>query len=65
MPRSHQAPAMQPILHLPLPVPPQSNVGRGLTNADVINDDAKSARVRLEGEVNGVPFVVERVAVRR
>ncbi|GAB4817224.1 hypothetical protein N2152v2_004270 [Parachlorella kessleri] len=43
----------------------ESNVGRGLTNADIINDDAKAARVRLEGAVNGVPFVVERVAVRR
>lgn len=43
----------------------QSNVGRGLTNADIINDDAKLARVRLEGEVNGVPFIVERAAVRR
>ena len=43
----------------------QSNVGRGLTNADIINDDANAARVRLEGTVNGVPFMVERVAVRR
>lgn len=43
----------------------QSSTGRGLTNADIINDDSKVARVRLEGEVNGVPFVVERMATKK
>ena len=29
--------------------------GGGLTNADVVNEDCKSARVKVEGEVDGVP----------
>lgn len=39
--------------------------GRGLTNADVVNEDAKFARVRVEGTVDGVPFSVERKVVRK
>ena len=31
-----------------------------LTKTDVVSDDAKTARVSLRGEVDGVPFVVER-----
>ncbi len=38
----------------------QGGFGRGLTNADVVNDDAAAARVALRGEVNGQPFLVER-----
>jgi hypothetical protein len=43
----------------------QIAAGRSLTNADVINEDSRSARVRVEGVVNGTPFVVERTVVRR
>ena len=39
--------------------------GRGLTNADIVNEDSKFARVKLEGMVDGVPFTVERKVVRR
>lgn len=39
--------------------------GRGLTNADIINEDSKFARVKLEGTVDGMPFTVERRVVRR
>ena len=38
----------------------QGGSSRGLTAADVVNDGAKTARVRVDGAVNGVPFVVER-----
>ena len=38
----------------------QGGSSRGLTAADVVNDGAKTARVRIDGAVNGVPFVVER-----
>ena len=51
-----------------LPSPPlacaQANTGRGLGNAGVIHEDCKTARVRVEGAVNGRPFAVERVAAR-
>ena len=33
---------------------------RSLTNADIINDKCKSARVRVDGEINGVPFTLVR-----
>ena len=39
--------------------------GRGLTNGDVVNEDSKFARVKVEGSVDGVPFMVERKVVRR
>lgn len=39
--------------------------GRGLSNADVVNEDSKFARVKVEGSVDGVPFMVERKVVRR
>ena len=39
--------------------------GRGLTNADVVNEACKRARVRVEGTIDGVPFTVERSVVRR
>jgi len=41
--------------------------GRGrVSNADLINEDSKVARVRVKGRVNGeTDFMVERVAVRR
>jgi ABC-type dipeptide/oligopeptide/nickel transport system ATPase component len=41
--------------------------GRGrVSNADLINEDSKAARVRVKGRVNGeTDFMVERVAVRR
>lgn len=39
----------------------RSESGTGsMTLREIINDGAKAARVRLEGSVNGVPFVVER-----
>eukprot|EP00887_Chlorella_sp_A99_P004143 scaffold23.g4143.t1 len=37
----------------------------GLTNADIVNEDAKAARVRVEGRLHGWPFAVERQVVRR
>lgn len=43
----------------------QGGLSRGLTNADVVNDGAKLARVRIEGLVNGKPFTVERSTRRR
>ena len=42
-----------------------SGTGRGLINADIVNEDSKFARVRIEGLANGVPFVVERRVVRQ
>ena len=33
--------------------------------ADIIHDGSKQARVRVEGEVNGQPFVVERTANKK
>ena len=44
---------------------PQGGGSRCLTSADVVNDESKSARVRVEGALNGEPFVVERVMRRR
>jgi hypothetical protein len=38
----------------------QGGYSRGLTAADVVNDGAKVARVRVDGAVNGKPFTVER-----
>lgn len=38
----------------------QGGFSRGLTAADVVNDGAKLARVRIDGIVNGKPFTVER-----
>jgi hypothetical protein len=43
---------------------PQGGFGRGLTNADVVNDEAAAATVAVQGIVNGQPFLVERT-VRR
>ena len=43
----------------------QGGLSRGLTNADVVNDGAKLARVRIDGIVNGKPFTVERSTRRR
>lgn len=40
----------------------QLGAGRGLTNTDVVNEDSKTARVSLEGTVNGTPFVIQRTA---
>ena len=42
----------------------QGGFGRGLTNADVVNDEAAAATVAVRGAVNGQPFLVERT-VRR
>jgi hypothetical protein len=42
----------------------QGGFGRGLTNADVVNDEAAAATVMVRGAVNGQPFLVERT-VRR
>jgi DNA repair exonuclease SbcCD ATPase subunit len=39
--------------------------GRGLTNSDIVNEDSKFARVKLQGTVDGIPFTVERRVVRR
>ena len=44
---------------------PQGSTMSGLTGGDVVNDFCDQARVRLEGTVNGEPFVVERVATRK
>ncbi len=38
----------------------EGGAGKTLTKTDVVNDYAKTARVRLEGSANGVPFWVER-----
>ena len=38
----------------------EGGAGKTLTKTDVVNDYAKTARVRLEGAANGVPFWVER-----
>lgn len=43
----------------------EASGGRGLIAADVVNDAARSARVRVEGSVNGEPFAVERVTRRK
>ena len=37
---------------------------RGLTTSDIVNDDTKTARVRVDGLVNGQPFTVERTTRR-
>ena len=42
----------------------QGGAGRGLANTDVVNDAAKTARVKVEGSLNGQPFVVERTVAR-
>ncbi|KAL6777868.1 hypothetical protein ACKKBG_A16000 [Auxenochlorella protothecoides x Auxenochlorella symbiontica] len=42
-----------------------ASTGRGLSVTDVIHSACKSATVRVEGTVNGLPFVVERTARRR
>ena len=34
--------------------------GRGLTNKEIVNEECKFARVKVEGHLNGVPFTVER-----
>lgn len=39
--------------------------GSGVNNVDIIHDGSKMARVKVQGRVNGVPFVVERRVVRR
>eukprot|EP00891_Asterochloris_glomerata_P004273 jgi/Astpho2/4273/Aster-x0198 len=38
----------------------EGGAGRGLTNAEVVNDDCKQARVHVEGRVNGQDFTIER-----
>ncbi|KFM28090.1 hypothetical protein F751_5201 [Auxenochlorella protothecoides] len=42
-----------------------ASTGRGLSVTDIIHSACKSATVRVEGTVNGLPFVVERTARRR
>lgn len=37
---------------------------RGLTHSDIVNDNAKTVWVRVEGVVNQQPFAVERSASR-
>ena len=38
----------------------EGGAGNALTKTDVVNDFSKSARVKLEGTADGVPFWVER-----
>ena len=38
----------------------EGGAGKALTKTDVVNDFSKSARVKLEGTADGVPFWVER-----
>ncbi|KAK9914871.1 hypothetical protein WJX75_001641 [Coccomyxa subellipsoidea] len=38
---------------------------RGLTMSDIVNDDCKAARVRIDGAVNGRSFTVERTTRRK
>lgn len=40
-------------------------LGRGLANADLVNEDSKAARVKLEGVVDSKPFIIERIAVKK
>ena len=42
----------------------EDGASKTLTKTDVVSDDAKTARVSLRGEVDGVPFVVERKVSR-
>lgn len=58
----HFGASIVPLMQLcPLP---QGGKGSGLTNEDVVHDAAKSARVKLEGSLNGEPFLVERSVTR-
>lgn len=53
--------------HLPSPnlyYTQGSNTARPVL-ADIINDESRRARVRVEGAVNGAPFVVERTASKK
>ena len=43
------------------PIPQGGSAARPM-RADIIHDGSKQARVRVEGQVNGQPFVVERTA---
>ena len=42
----------------------QGGLTRGLTSADIVHDDVKQTRVKVEGQVNQQPFVIERAAGR-
>lgn len=42
----------------------QTTAARGLTGGEIVNDGSKLARVKVEGQANGLPFTVER-SVRR
>ena len=42
----------------------QGGLTRGLTHSDIVNDDTKTARVKIEGLVNSQPFVIERIGKR-
>ena len=42
----------------------QGGLTRGLTHSDIVNDDSKTAWVRVEGTVNQQPFVVRRSGTR-
>jgi hypothetical protein len=44
---------------------PRPGAEGGLLLSEVVHHAAASARVRLEGDVNGRPFIVERTAGRR
>lgn len=54
-----------PCTPLHRPAAPQTSATAKPLLADIINDDAKRARVRVEGRVNGAPFAVERTANKR
>ncbi|GBG88087.1 hypothetical protein CBR_g46458 [Chara braunii] len=56
---------MAPLWALTGGTDPRPDSPRGLTSSDVINPSANSARVTLEGTVNGKRFVIQRVAGRR
>ena len=49
---------------LPHPQGSAATGGRAVL-ADVVNEDSRRARVRVEGSANGAPFVVERTASRK
>lgn len=42
----------------------QSGTNKGLLAGDIVNDDAKAAKVKVLGCVNGTPFTVERTGKR-
>ncbi|CAM6128294.1 unnamed protein product [Calypogeia fissa] len=56
---------MAPLWALSGSTDPRPDSMRGLLASDVIHEKAKSARVRVDGTVNGRPFTVERTAGRK